>query len=309
MKFSPLPVIVGLSCLSLCHAVLADGAARVIPRPQIEDYRSGLIQWEPQAAHFKVAFKNISARRHPPPARTDSSSCPNDSTLLSTGDATIEERRGQAHLVMRQVFSQGFSRMLRDRGALGEVTGANGWSKPVHWCVARLTEIAGSVQITACSDLGIYYGLCFPLPAFGQRRSEGGFPCPVVKIADWPEIGLRLRQDERVHRSPGGTGQEFAAWLPLSKMNVVGLQFHDANSDEVGPSRQTSKPYAPVPGRAATSKPSFISVRSAGKAYDFTLPRRPATLRRGPHGCWIRGPMALRWITTTGRGRGRPSKT
>ena len=174
MKFSPLPVIVGLSCLSLCHAVLADGAARVIPRPQIQDYGHGLIQWEPQAAHFKVAFKNIS------PAA--SAACKNGFqflskrlTLLGAGDATIEERRGQAHLVITRSSAKDFSRMLCDRGALGEVTG-----KRLEQAYALVCRPAyrnrGSVQITACSDLGIYYGLV-SLCQLLDKDERGAFVC------------------------------------------------------------------------------------------------------------------------------------
>ena len=59
MKLLPAPLLVGLTCLILCHSVPADEPARVIPRPQIEDHGRGLVQLGLPTAKFKASFKNI----------------------------------------------------------------------------------------------------------------------------------------------------------------------------------------------------------------------------------------------------------
>ena len=157
MKFLPAPALVGLSCLSLCHAVLADGAARVIPRPQIEDYGRELVPLGPQAEKFRVSFKNIS------PAESAAGKhgfrlLSKRLTLLGAGDATIEEGRGKAQFVITKSSPKELSRMLRDHGAKEEVTGKR--LEQAYTLVCRPAgRNGGSVQITACSDLGIYYGL------------------------------------------------------------------------------------------------------------------------------------------------------
>jgi hypothetical protein len=268
MKLPALPVLVGLSCLSLCQPVLADGAARVIPRPQIEDYGQGLLHLGPPATHFTVSFKNIS------PA--ESAACEHGFrllskrlTLLGAGNATIEEGRGDARLAITKASAKEFSRMLGDYGAKEEVTGKR--LEQAYTLVCRPADRnRGSVQLTACSDLGIYYGLV-SLCQLLDKDEPGGVCLAVVKIADWPEIGLRLAKTS-ASTLPLPALYEYAAWMPLYKMNVIGLQFHGTNSNQPEPFRENVKAVCSRARQSGILETIVYFCPFRGNAYDFNHP-------------------------------------
>jgi hypothetical protein len=64
-----------------------------------------------------------------------------------------------------------------------------------------------------------------------DRGAGGEIVAPVGEIADWPEIGLRLAKTS-ASSNPLPYLKRFAAWLPLHKINVMGLQFHGNESKQ-----------------------------------------------------------------------------
>lgn len=184
-----MPALTALSCLTLCQPVLAEGAAGVIPRPQIEDYGRGSARFEPHAAQFKVAFKNIN------PA--ESAPCEGGLRLLSKrlkllggGEVTVEAGRGDAQVVITKASVKQLSRMLRGHGAREEATGKR--LEQAYTLVCRPAYRGrGVVQIAAYSELGIYYALV-SLCQLLDKDEQGNLCLPVVTLGDWPEIGLRL---------------------------------------------------------------------------------------------------------------------
>ena len=268
MKFSPAFVFTALFCLSGSQPAFADWAERVTPRPQIEDYGRGVLQLGPQAAQFTMAFKNIS------PA--ESTACRSGFRLLSkrlallgAGGPTVEERRGNAQLVVTRVSPKQFTRMLREQGAKEALTGKR--LEQAYTLVCRPTyRNRGSIQVTACSELGIYYGLVSLCQLLDQGES-GGVCLPVTKIADWPEIGLRLAKTSASTLGLPAL-HEFAAWLPLYKMNVMGLQFHGTNSNQLEPFKGNVQAVCSSARQGGILETIVYFCPFRGQAYDFNLP-------------------------------------
>jgi hypothetical protein len=265
MKRLPTPLVIGLSCLILCYPAPADESARVIPRPQIEDYGRGLVQLGPPGTQFKVSFKNIS------PADSAAGKrgfrlLSKRLTLLGGGEATIEEGRGKAQFVITKSSAKEFSRMLRAHGAKEEVTGKR--LEQAYTLVCRPAgRNRGSVQINACSDLGIYYGLV-SLCQLLDKDEQGSICLPAVSMADWPEIGLRLSKTS-ASTSPLSELYEQVAWMPLYKLNVMGLQFHGTNSNEAETFRDNVKAVCSRARQSGTLETVVYFCPFRGNAYDF----------------------------------------
>src|SRR5690349_10809404 len=66
-----------------------------------------------------------------------------------------------------------------------------------------------------------------------DKDEKGAIWLRATQIADWPEMGLRLAKTS-ASTLPLPALREFAAWMPLYKMNVMGLQYHGTNSNEPG---------------------------------------------------------------------------
>jgi hypothetical protein len=89
------------------------------------------------------------------------------------------------------------------------------------------------VTVTACSDLGLYYGLVSLVQTIccdSQRRPV----VPALTVADWPQISRRLAKTSASSNPPAKVAA-FAAWLPLVKMNLIGLQYHGSRSKDPEP--------------------------------------------------------------------------
>jgi hypothetical protein len=265
MKLLPAPLLVGLTCLILCHSVPADESARVIPRPQMEDHGRGLVQLGIPGRQFKVSFKNIN------PAESAAGKngfrlLSKRLTLLGGGDTTFEEGRGKAHFVITKFSAKEFSRILRDHGAKEEVTGKR--LEQAYTLVCRPAgRNRGSVQITGCSDLGIYYGIV-SLCQLLDKDEQGGICLRAVNIADWPEIGLRLSKTS-ASTSPLPELYEQVAWMPLYKLNVMGLQFHGTNSNETETFRDNVKAVCSRARQSGILETVVYFCPFRGNAYDF----------------------------------------
>jgi hypothetical protein len=97
---------------------------------------------------------------------------------------------------------------------------------------ARSAEGTGRLTVTACSDMGLHYG-CVTACQLLDKDGSGEIVVPVVRIADWPAIGLRLAKTSASLSSVERL-RECAQWLPACKLNLMGLQYHGDDSKHPG---------------------------------------------------------------------------
>jgi hypothetical protein len=179
----------GLSGVILCQPVLADGAARVIPRPQVENYGDGAIPLATRAGKVQVVFQNTSPADFA--ARNQSFRILSKRLrLLGAGDTTIGTSQSKAQIVITKTTPREFSRALRKHSGAEEITGKRLEQAYTLKC-RTASKGRGQVHIKACSDLGIYYG-AVSLCQLTDQDPQGNICVPAARLVDWPEIGLRL---------------------------------------------------------------------------------------------------------------------
>lgn len=240
----------------------------VIPRPQIEDYGRGMI---------RVAEAN-----------TGLSILSDDAELLKSkavraGMALLSKRLDrlsgvklgtvagseEAQLRIGMSPKQEMTAILRDRGATCDFPLKRLMQAYLLECTATNEGVA-QIAMCASGDLGIYYGfvsLCQLL----DRGARGEVVAPIVKIADWPEIGLRLAKTS-ASNNPLPYLQRYADWMSLYKINSMGLQFHGRNSKQPGVFTEnvTAICSAAEAGGILETIVYFCPFR--GKGYDFNSP-------------------------------------
>jgi hypothetical protein len=268
MKRIVIMALAGLCCLTLSWSISAAEMACVSPRPQVEQYGEGMVVFNAQAVPFQVSFRNTG------PAQ--SRACESGLKLLSkrlevlgAGKATLEEERGAAQVVITRYSPAEFAQLLHRQGAREPVTGKLLEQAYTLVCGPAYRN-RGSIQISACGEFGLYYALvslCQLLDRDGQR----GVSVPVVKLADWPAIGLRLSKTS-ASTAPLPELQEDAEWLPLYKLNVMGLQFHGTNSNQTETFRTNVKAICNWARQSGVLETVVYFCPFRGKAYDFTTP-------------------------------------
>ncbi len=267
MRLLPNLIWVGLSCSILCLATLAAETPRVIPHPQIEDYGQKAIRLETPKAGLRIACKQISP--------TDSPACQQGITLLSkrlkflgATAVVFETKEREANIVLTKSPAKDFNRTLRKLGAKETLDGKR--LEQAYTLVCRAASgNRRAVEITAGTDLGIYYALV-SLCQLLEKAEQGDVFVPEVKIADWPEIGLRLAKTS-ASTLPLPELREFAAWMPFYKINMVGLQFHGTNSHELGPFPDNVKAICSEARQQGILETVVYFCPFRGKGYDFNL--------------------------------------
>jgi len=239
--------------------------AGLIPKPQVARYGKGLVQFEPRAVPFKVSFRNTSPAESPACER-GLQLLSKRMMLLGAGGATIEVESGKAQVVVTKSPAKAFSRTLRSLGCRETVMGKR--LQQAYTLVCRpAARDQGVIQIAACSDLGVYYGLV-TLCQLLDKDAEGDVCLPAVTIADWPEIGLRLSKTS-ASTTPLPELYDYANWLPLYKLNVMGLQFHGTNSNEDTIFRKNVKAVCSRARQEGILETIVYFCPFRGKAYDF----------------------------------------
>ncbi len=133
-----------------------------------------------------------------------------------------ERRTGAARVVLRQVSDRALAE------ALGKI-GAKEAPDPGRLGQAYVLRLsADEIAIDSAGPLGQYYALA-SLCQLLEKDAEGGVSVPLGAIADWPEVALRLAKTSASSNPPEKVAA-FAGWLPLMKMNLIGLQFHGGSS-------------------------------------------------------------------------------
>jgi hypothetical protein len=153
-------------------------------------------------------------------------------TQLGAESVTVEKGQGEVDIVVERTSPLSIGRMVQSFGTKTTLSGKR--LEQAYVLESRaVSGTRGSVRITAGSDFGMHYGLV-SLCQLLENNGQGGIVLPLVRVADWPAIGLRLAKTSASSGSLAGL-QQYAAWLPLFKMNVLGLQFHGGNSKEPAP--------------------------------------------------------------------------
>jgi hypothetical protein len=137
---------------------------------------------------------------------------------------------------------------------LGEQLNETAGETPDEECLAQaylLEARDGQVTITACSDLGLYYGLVSLVQLVHSNRKKG-VVVPTLTIADWPHIARRLAKTSASSNSLEKV-TDFSAWLPLMKMNQVGLQYHGNQSKDPEPPFVSSRNHVTAAAKRAVT--------------------------------------------------------
>lgn len=266
----------GLFVISVALGGVAFGQAlpgkadlpRVIPHPQIEDYGRGTI---------RVAKAN-----------TEVSILSDDTELLESkafkaGMALLSKRLDrlsgvklgtvagseEAQLLISKSPEQDMTAILRDCGAKCNLPHKRLMQAYVLECTASKDGIA-TIAIQACSGQGIYYAFVSLCQLF-DRGARGEIVAPIVKIADWPEIGLRLAKTS-ASTNPLPYLQRYADWMPLYKINVMGLQFHGSNSKQPGVFLENVTAICSAAEEGGVLETIVYFCPFRGKPYDFNSP-------------------------------------
>lgn len=212
-------------CVVLASAAVTEGgpSVGVIPSPQVTRPGSGTVVLARAGGTVPVAFLGAG------PA--EGRSLDLGRTLLgrrlnALGAADVDSKAGEGGLTVSLVDAG----ELRKR--LVECVG-NAVPDDKRLEQAYLLHAAeGGVDLSASRPLGAYYGLV-SLCQLLHGGPDGDIVVPAVTIADWPAVRLRLAKTSASRNAPE-TIAEFAAWLPVMKMNLIGLQFHGQNSKDPG---------------------------------------------------------------------------
>jgi len=265
MRLVPVLAGVGLSSVIVSQLAAADGAARVIPRPQVENYGDGVIPLAASAAKVDITFKNTSP--------SDSGACHQALRILSmrlkllgAGDTTVGTSQSKAEIVITKAAPREFSLALRKHSGEEKITGKRLEQAYALECRAA-SKGRGRVHITACTDLGIFYGAVSLCQLMDQDR-QGNVCVPPAKLVDWPQIGLRLAKTSASTLTLPEL-REFAAWMPLYKINSIGLQYHGTNSLQPGPFTNNVQAICSQARRDGILETIVYFCPFRGKGYDF----------------------------------------
>ena len=161
----------------------------------------------------------------------------------------------------------------------------------------------GAFVIHSSNDRGIYYA-CVSLCQLLDRGESGEVIVPAVKIADWPEIGLRLAKTSALF-DPLPDLTALPIGCLFNKISVMGLQFHGGNS-EPGVFTENVKAICWRTREEGILRRLSISALSAAPITTSTCCRSTEVLRSFCNGFSNRGQAA--WKSTTTTGRAKPTR-
>ena len=245
-----------------------DDLPRVIPRPQIENYGRGMIRVAAADAVFTLSS--------PDPGLLESKAVEAGTALLAKrlhrlGSVKLGAVAGPKETQCRIVRSseQEMTALLRRCGAKCSFSDKRLMQAYVLECIAGNDGVA-TIGIQACSNQGIFYALlslCQLLDCGGR----GEIVVPAVKIADWPEIGLRLAKTS-ASANPLPHLRRYADWMTLYKINVMGLQFHGRSSKQPGVFTENVKAICSTSADEGILETIVYFCPFRGKGYDFSSP-------------------------------------
>jgi len=200
----------------------AVGGTDTIPRPRIEVAHDGHVVLAEAGKPVALVKSGVPGEAMPVQKGLDLLA----TRLRSLGTAGIEENGRSATLTVTRVSAEELTGQLNE--AANEKLDAKRLSQAY-----TLRAMDDRVSISACGELGLYYGLV-SLTQMAWLDREGKTVVPAVVIADWPEVAHRLAKTSASMNPPERVA-DFAAWLPLMKMNLIGLQYHGNQSKDPEP--------------------------------------------------------------------------
>jgi hypothetical protein len=187
-------------------------------------------------------------------------------SLASGGKVEVRPASGPHRIKLEKRAPSELADVLRSEGAAEQVEGKR-LEQAYYLQIQRQAAPAPLVTIGAASDLGLYYGLV-SLCQLVEREESGQLWLPAVRIADWPEIGLRLAKTSATFDRPYWLAK-LTEWMPVYKMNLVGLQFHGEDSKEPGPFAKNVQVVCARQRRLGVLETVVYFCPFRGKRYDF----------------------------------------
>jgi hypothetical protein len=186
------------------------------------------------------------------------------------GGAKVKVLTAPEHhqIIVERCSDQRMSQILRMEGIREEIDERR-LAQAYYLRAQQSYDRSPIVTIRACSDLGLYYGLVSLCQLLDEN--ETGQPwLPEVKIVDWPEIGCRLAKVS-ASESPLASLELLSRWLPMYKINQMGLQFHGKEAKKAAGYVVNTKTICSQTRKSRTLQaiPYFCPFRGGG--YDFSL--------------------------------------
>lgn len=245
-----------------------DDLPRVIPRPQIANYGGGMIRVAEADAVFSISSAAAGLL---------------ESKAVAAGTALLSKRLDRlggvklgtvagsdgAQCRIDRSSQQEMAALLRRCGATCDLSHKRLVQAYVLECTADNDGVA-TIAIHGYSSQGIFYALV-SLCQLLDRGAGGDIVAPTVRIADWPAIGLRLAKTSASANALPYL-QRYAYWMPLYKINVMGLQFHGSDSKRPGVFTENVKAICRTAAEEGILETVVYFCPFRGKGYDFNSP-------------------------------------
>jgi hypothetical protein len=196
----------------------------VLPRPQIENYLKSSAILAEQGLPITLSLRT-EANINKNPVNQGISLLSARVEFLGGKLVVRNTASGEAQLILEQPTSEKMMEILQTNGASEVVSGKRLNQAYILHCRDNSDP---KVAITACGEIGLYYGLV-SLCQLIHGDQSGTIYAKEAMLADWPEIGIRLAKASATFNSLSRL-ELFTQWLPIFKMRTVGLQYHGGNS-------------------------------------------------------------------------------
>ncbi len=237
---------------------------RIIPKPRVENYTGNLLPFANKGGTISISIPDITGSGNP--VKNGLKLFTKRLDLLGGIKVDISDLPENAQIKFEKYSEKQMLKSLQKEGAT-EKPDAKKLSQAYFVEVGKNNDVP-FVSVKACSDLGFYYGLV-SLCQIVDNNESGEIALPELKIADWPEIGFRLAKTSAT-TNPLSRISDFADWMPLYKINLIGLQFHGEESKETELFRANVKAVCNEQQQSGLLEPVVYFCPFRGNGYDFT---------------------------------------
>jgi len=251
-------------------ASAAPDMPRVMPRPKVERYGASWAPLTEASQTLLVGMPNAEGEC-PTAVREGLALLSRRLKALGAGAAGAEQAEAgdPCHVVVELCSEERLSEVLHTKGAEETLKAKRLQQAYVLEC-APPQDGHPVVSIQSCNGLGAYYGLVSLCQLLAQDEA-GGVRVAEAAILDWPAIGLRLSKTSATHNRLA-TIETYAAWLPLCKMNLMGLQFHGEESKDLGRFKGNVEAMCSQAREVGVLETVVYFCPFRGEGYDFRQP-------------------------------------
>jgi len=263
--FAPLLLITGCKD-SFKTGDIMEHPIGVIPRPRIEKYGEKSLILDKKEKIITLYISN-SSNQNAGPIDEGINLFSKRLKSLSNVELDILTESGDHQIIIDLCTKQELSGILSEEDIQDAVEG----KRLDQAYYLEVTEASGNnpeVTIKACSNLGLYYGLVSLIQLI-DSNDDGQIRLPEVKIVDWPEACLRLAKTSGT-TNPLNLINKLADWMPVYKINMLGLQFHGQESKELGPFEENVESVCSGQKELGLLETIVYFCPFRGKGYDFT---------------------------------------